>query len=102
MTSPATNRQFLLELARATLESLQNAPLESVTDVNPDAVKNSLKAALDWGRQEESAASLEAVAPSTGAEPSLGTMLDRPNCIGVGFHKLKNNRKERLCQTFKA
>jgi hypothetical protein len=71
MTSPATNRQFLLELARATLESLQSAPLESVTDVNPDAVKNSLKAALDWARLEDSAASLEAVAPSTGAEPYL-------------------------------
>jgi hypothetical protein len=71
MTSQATNRQFLLELARATLESLQIAPLESVTDVNPDAVKNSLKAALDWARLEESAASLEAVAPSTGAEPYL-------------------------------
>jgi hypothetical protein len=33
MTSPATNRQFLLELARATLETLQSepSPLESVT-----------------------------------------------------------------------
>jgi hypothetical protein len=73
MTSPATNRQFLLELAKATLEALHSepSPLESVTDVHPDAVKNSLEAALDWARMEESAATLEAVAPSTGAEPYI-------------------------------
>ena len=77
--------QFLLELARATLESLQSAPLESVTDVNPDAVKNSLKAALDWARQEESAASLEAVPPSTGAEPSLGRCWTDPTVMKSVF-----------------
>ena len=35
MTSPATNRQFLLKLAKATLEALHSgpSPLESVTDV---------------------------------------------------------------------
>ena len=85
LTSPATNRQFLLELARATLESLQSAPLENVTDLNPDAVKNSLKAALDWARQEESAASLEAVAPSTGAEPSLGRCWTGPTVMKSVF-----------------
>jgi len=73
MTSPATNRQFLLELAKATLEALHSEPssLESVTDVHPDAVKNSLEAALDWARLEESAATLEAVAPSTAVEPYI-------------------------------
>jgi hypothetical protein len=47
MISPATNRQFLLELARATLEALHDAPssLEAIDDVHPDAVKNSLEAA---------------------------------------------------------
>jgi hypothetical protein len=55
MTSPATNRQFLLELAKATLEALHSepSPLESVTDVHPEAMKNSLEAALDWARMEE-------------------------------------------------
>jgi Calcineurin-like phosphoesterase len=73
MTSPATNRQFLLELAKATLEALHSepSPLESVTDVHPDAVKNSLEAALDWARLEQSVSTLEAVAPSMGAEPYL-------------------------------
>ena len=73
MTSPATNRQFLLQLAKATLEALRTEPsaLESVTDVYSDAVKNSLEAALDWARLEESAVTLEAVAPSTGAEPYI-------------------------------
>jgi hypothetical protein len=73
MKSPATNRQFLLKLANATLEALHSEPsaLESITDVGPDAVKNSLEAALDWARLEESAAALEAVAPSTGAEPYI-------------------------------
>jgi hypothetical protein len=35
MTSPATNQQFLLELAKATVETLQSepSPLESVTHV---------------------------------------------------------------------
>jgi hypothetical protein len=35
MRSPATNRPFLLELAKATLETLQSepSPLESITDV---------------------------------------------------------------------
>jgi hypothetical protein len=34
MTSPATNRQFLLELARTTLEALHDGPfsLETVDD----------------------------------------------------------------------
>ena len=73
MTSPATNREFLLELAKATLEALHSEPsaLESITDVGPDAVKNSLEAALDWARLEEPAAALEAVAPSTAAEPYI-------------------------------
>jgi 3',5'-cyclic AMP phosphodiesterase CpdA len=73
MTSPATNRQFLLELAEATLEALHSepSPLEGITDVHPDAVKNSLEAALDWARLEETAATLEAVGPSTGAEPYI-------------------------------
>jgi len=73
MTSPATNRQFLLQLAKATLEALRTEPsaLESVTEVYPDAVKNSLEAALDWSRMEESVVTLEAVAPSTAAEPYI-------------------------------
>jgi hypothetical protein len=35
MTSPATNRQFLLEFGKATLETLQSesSPLEAVTNV---------------------------------------------------------------------
>jgi hypothetical protein len=66
VTSPATNRQFLLNLAKTTLETLQSEPstLESNSDVHPDAVKNSLEAALDWARLEELPTAEESVAPS--------------------------------------
>jgi Calcineurin-like phosphoesterase len=72
MTSPATNRQFLLELARATLEALHSEPsaLESVGDVHPDAVKNLLEAALDWARLE-GAATTESVTRTSAAEPYI-------------------------------
>jgi hypothetical protein len=71
MTSPITNRQFLLELARATLEALHDAPssLETLDDVHPDAVKNSLEAALDWARLEGATTAEESVARTGGAEP---------------------------------
>jgi Calcineurin-like phosphoesterase len=73
MTSPATNRQFLLELARATLEVLYSEPsrLEIVDDVHPDAVKNSLEAALDWARLEGAAMTEESVTRTGGAEPYI-------------------------------
>jgi hypothetical protein len=73
MTSPITNRQFLLELARATLEAFHSEPsaLETVDDVHPDAVKNSLEAALDWARLEEAATAEESVTPSGGTEPYI-------------------------------
>jgi hypothetical protein len=50
MMSPVTNRQLLLDLAKTTLETLQSEPstLENISDVHPDAVKNSLEEALDW------------------------------------------------------
>jgi hypothetical protein len=72
MTSPVTNRQFLLDLAKSTFETLQSEPsaLESVTDVHPYAVKKSLEAALE-ARLEEPAASEESVAPSSSAEPYI-------------------------------
>jgi hypothetical protein len=71
MTSPATNRQFLLELAKATLEALHGepSPLEFVDDVHPDAVKNSLEAALDWARLEGTPTTEESVVRTGGAEP---------------------------------
>jgi hypothetical protein len=73
MRSPATNRHFLLELARATLEALHDAPssLEATDDVHPDAVKNSLGAALDWARLEGATTTEESVARSIGAEPYI-------------------------------
>ena len=42
MTSSVTNRQSLLDLAKATLEALHDEPggLEAGGDVHPDAVKN--------------------------------------------------------------
>jgi Calcineurin-like phosphoesterase len=73
MTSPATNRQFLLQLATATLEALhhESSSLEGIDDVHPDAVKNSLEAALDWARLEETATTDESVARLGGAEPYI-------------------------------
>jgi hypothetical protein len=73
MISPATNRQFLLELARATLEALHDAPssLEAIDDVHPDAVKNSLEAALDWARLEGATTTEESVVRTVGAEPYI-------------------------------
>jgi hypothetical protein len=72
MMSPVTNRQFLLNLAQTTLETLQSEPstLESVSDVDPDAVKNSLEEALDWAQREEPAPIEESLAPSP-AEPYI-------------------------------
>jgi hypothetical protein len=66
MTSPVTNRQFLLDLAKSTLEALQNEPstLESVSGVHPDAVTTSLEEALERAQQEEPAAIEESAAPS--------------------------------------
>jgi hypothetical protein len=71
MTSPATNRHFLLGLARATLEALHDGPssLEAIDHVHADAVKNSLEAALDWPRLEEATTTEESVARTGGAEP---------------------------------
>jgi hypothetical protein len=73
MISPATNRQVLLELARATLEALHDAPSspEAIDDVHPDAVKNSLEAALDWARLEGATTTEESVARTVGAEPYI-------------------------------
>jgi len=73
MTSPATNRQFLLDLAKATLEALHDEPagLETVGDVHPDAVKNSLEAALDWARLEGASAVQESLEHAASAEPYM-------------------------------
>jgi hypothetical protein len=73
MTSPVTNRQFLADLAKSTLEALHDEPagLEAIGDVHPDAVTNSLEAALDWVRLEGSAATLESVEATAAAEPYL-------------------------------
>ena len=74
MTSPVTNRQFLIDLAKATLETIhsESSPLESVSDVHPDAVKNSLEAALDWVRLDAPAAATEeSLAPEPSAEPYI-------------------------------
>ena len=73
MISPATNRQFLLEPAGATLEALNDAPsfLEAIDDVHPDAVKNSLEAALDWTRLEGATTTEESVVRTVGAEPYI-------------------------------
>ena len=73
MTSPVTDRQFLLSLAQATLDALHSepSPLESITDVHPDAVKNALQSALDWARLEGAASTLESVEPAPAAEPYI-------------------------------
>ena len=73
MTSSVTNRQFLLELAKSTLEALHDAPssLEAIDDVHPDAVKNSLEAALDWARLEGATTTEESIAQTVGAEPYI-------------------------------
>jgi hypothetical protein len=73
MTSPVISRPFLVDLAKATLEALHNdtAGLETVSDVHPDAVKNSLEAALDWARLEDSGSTQESLQPASTAEPYL-------------------------------
>jgi hypothetical protein len=73
MTSPVTSRPFLVDLAKATLEALhdETAELETVADVHPDAVKNSLEAALDWARLEGSGSIRESPEPVATAEPYL-------------------------------
>jgi hypothetical protein len=73
MTSPVTSRPFLIDLAKATLDALQDemGALETVDGVHPDAVKNSLEAALDWARLEGSDLTQESLEGVATAEPYL-------------------------------
>jgi Calcineurin-like phosphoesterase len=73
MKSPVTNRRFLIDLAQSTLEALQSepSPLETISDVHSDAVKNSLEAALDWARLEAAASVEETVAPQATGQPYI-------------------------------
>lgn len=78
MTSPATNREHLLAIARTTLQALhtdqESVGLEGVGEVHTGAITNALTAALDWARldkQTSESSNLEMVAAPQPSEPYI-------------------------------
>ncbi|MBS0173812.1 MAG: metallophosphoesterase [Nitrospira sp.] len=73
MNALATQRKFLIDVAKATFGALQGEPsvLETAGDAQPDAVEHLLEAALEWARLEGASMGAEALEEVSAAEPYM-------------------------------